>query len=961
MKFATRTMVAVWLTVLGALLSAQTVGPLLKGQDKGRSCEMILEELRVECEILGVLSETRMTMVFYNPNDRVMEGELTFPLPLGATVSGYALDVDGRMVDGVAVDKDKARRVFETEVRRGVDPGIVEQLAGNHFRTRVYPLPALGRRTVMVRYIGELDRRGQSAFYRLPLSLPYILKKISIRIQSLGERIQPEMDQSPLADLHFINWHQAYIAQGNAENIRLQGDMVIELPDAGRQRFYVQTTTRGQTYFYAWDQPGRAEPVAGAVPVRRLTLFWDASGSRADSDHRREFEFLRAWFRLQAQPVTVRLVLLRNGLDRPDIMPEVRDAEELIRRLQAVDYDGATNLDALAQDKEPSDISFLFSDGLGSFDHGSGRYRQARLYAVCATDGADYERLRWLAEQSGAESINLKAEDPQTAARRVGRPVFQYLGLTPETTGVDQVYPSLPRSVADDQIVCGRMRQTGCRIGLSYGRRGKSEQVSELDTAVEPVMPGNLLETFWAYKKVAELAQQAERNDEDIRRTASQYGLVTALTSLIVLERLDQYIEHGIMPPESLPQLRQQYRRHIDDLEAQRKGREKSKMERVLAMWRERLDWYGTDFSKLPAPKEDKRKMSRSQEATAELPAALAGGVSADEAPAPVREIARDQAVSAKSMTSDKDRNGSRTVTVTLKAFDPQTPYLHALQAAAPDEWLRVYMTQRRQFSDSPSFFVDCADFFYQKKMADLALRVLSNLAELKLEDPQLLRVLAGRLTLHKQPVLAGAFYEKILKLRPEEPQSYRDLALQLADLGQYRRAVELLNQVIFQDWDRFNGIEIVALMELNEIIRRAKQAGIDDLPVSPAFVQAVNTDLRLVLSWDADATDIDLHVVEPTGEEVCYSHKLSSSGGLVSNDFTQGYGPEEYVVRRAISGSYRIRVRYYGSQSQRLLGPVTVRVDIFTHFNRPGQQKRTVLLRLEDKKEMADVAEVKW
>ena len=52
-----------------------------------------------------------------------LEGELVFPLPEGTTVSGYGLDIDGVVVDGVVVTKEKARVAFEAETRRRVDPG----------------------------------------------------------------------------------------------------------------------------------------------------------------------------------------------------------------------------------------------------------------------------------------------------------------------------------------------------------------------------------------------------------------------------------------------------------------------------------------------------------------------------------------------------------------------------------------------------------------------------------------------------------------------------------------------------------------------------------------------------------------------------------------------------------------------------------------------------------------------
>lgn len=48
------------------------------------------------------------------------------------------------MVDGVPVPRQKARVAFEEEVRKQVDPGLVEWSGGNMFKTRVYPIPMGG-------------------------------------------------------------------------------------------------------------------------------------------------------------------------------------------------------------------------------------------------------------------------------------------------------------------------------------------------------------------------------------------------------------------------------------------------------------------------------------------------------------------------------------------------------------------------------------------------------------------------------------------------------------------------------------------------------------------------------------------------------------------------------------------------------------------------------------------------
>ena len=73
--------------------------------------------------------------------------------------------------------------------------------------------------------------------------------------------------------------------------------------------------------------------------------------------------------------------------------------------------------------------------------------------------------------------------------------------------------------------------------------------------------------------------------------------------------------------------------------------------------------------------------------------------------------------------------------------------------------------------------------------------------------------------------------------------------------------------------WDRFEQIELIALMEANCILPLARAAGVKDISLDPSLVKLPACDLRVVLTWDTDATDIDLHVVEPSGEEVYFEH----------------------------------------------------------------------------------------
>ena len=75
-------------------------------------------------------------------------------------------------------------------------------------------------------------------------------------------------------------------------------------------------------------------------------------------------------------------------------------------------------------------------------------------------------------------------------------------------------------------------------------------------------------------------------------------------------------------------------------------------------------------------------------------------------------------------------------------------------------------------------------------------------------------------------------------------------------------------------------------------------------------------------MTWHADNTDIDLWVTEPSGEKAFYEHNRTTIGGLVSRDFTQGYGPEEYLVRRAAHGTYKIEANYLRQPGHAAAGP---------------------------------------
>ena len=121
--------------------------------------EVALQSLKTEVKVAGGISTTVQTMVFKNNSDRILEGRLTFPLPENVSISGYALDINGKLRDAVPVEKEKAKDVFESIEKRNIDPGLIEKVEGNNFRTRIYPLNPRQTRTVQITYHMQLKKR----------------------------------------------------------------------------------------------------------------------------------------------------------------------------------------------------------------------------------------------------------------------------------------------------------------------------------------------------------------------------------------------------------------------------------------------------------------------------------------------------------------------------------------------------------------------------------------------------------------------------------------------------------------------------------------------------------------------------------------------------------------------------------------------------------------------------------
>jgi len=243
----------------------------------------------------------------------------------------------------------------------------------------------------------------------------------------------------------------------------------------------------------------------------------------------------------------------------------------------------------------------------------------------------------------------------------------------------------------------------------------------------------------------------------------------------------------------------------------------------------------------------------------------------------------------------------------------------------------------------------------WAKNFRSLGIEILRQVKSLKPEEPQSFLFLADALILNANKLIQDALSSND---RLEEA-SIKETVQKL-----YAEALGLLQHVIMGKWDvRFAQVESTSIVELNRLASFIKFHGFDVThhtlhSVDSRLLCPIVVDLRVMVVWDTDMTDVELHVREPSGERCFCFHNKTTDGGMLSRDFSHGYGPEEYLIRNARSGTYSISVKLFSSMSK--YTGTTISVHVWTFYGNPHkEQEKRYTLRLHKDRDEHEVARV--
>src|SRR5438132_961272 len=226
----------------------------------------------VEVKIDGQVAVTSIDQEFYNPNDQRLEGTYMFPVPKGAHIDKFSMEIGGKMMDAELLPADKARQIYEDIVRKMRDPALLEYAGRDLFKVRIFPIEPRSRKPIKISYTELLRSDAGALTYSYPLST----EKFSAQpIRSLSVKVEVKTEQ-PLASIYSPS-HKVEIKRDGPNRAVIGYESKDEKPDTDFQLIYSSEKRKRASNFIA-----DLKPIGGTAIADAFQTAFKARTERSD-------------------------------------------------------------------------------------------------------------------------------------------------------------------------------------------------------------------------------------------------------------------------------------------------------------------------------------------------------------------------------------------------------------------------------------------------------------------------------------------------------------------------------------------------------------------------------------------------------------------------------------------------------------------------------------------------------
>jgi hypothetical protein len=542
-----------------------------------------LRKLDIDVQAHGAVAQITVDAAFINPGASTLEGDFRFALPDGAVVTGYALDVNGAMIEGVLVDRPRAKALYEARVRRGADPGLAEIKAGNIFETHVFPIfPQRGRR-IRLRFAMPIPLAGLN----LPLNAEQPSEGWSTTIRVEDAASAPRASLPDGHPARFEREGPTFIARSGSQAQPLEGTLILARP--ALPPLILDHHASGEDDI---QLGGSLPPVAeGATRPERLSIYWDRSRARLASRLPDDLALVRQLIE-RTHPSSIELIAVNSsGAQRK----HPANAEEAVAWLQTLTYRGASSFAAVAQDSA-TDRCLLFANGHPTLDLAVPFAPRCRLDAVTSAADPDLAWLRHVAQAHGGTAHRIMARQIEALADRLAAPFIGVIALHDRD---GRALPFVPLDTAPGQwLILAKAPEGGpLTVQLAVNGMTRDEERSPPHDGTAFDGTGALL----ASDQLVDLTAPSLR--EDYIALSRRYGIASPSLSFLVLETAQDYFAARIDPPAGFPsEWRDDFQRQRKLVWADRDQQKERWVDSIAAQWQEKVQWWKTRFNPQAKP-----------------------------------------------------------------------------------------------------------------------------------------------------------------------------------------------------------------------------------------------------------------------------------------------------------------------------------------------------------------------
>jgi|ERR1043166_3698873 Ca-activated chloride channel family protein len=246
-----------------------------------------VSHVNVHTRINDQLAVTSVDQEFYNPNPSRLEGTFVFPVPKGARLDKFTMEIDGRPVEAELLAADKARHIYEDIVRKLKDPALLEYEGRDVFKVRIFPIEPNSRKRITLSYTQLLKADDGLVSYVLPLNTEKFsakpIKNVSVKVD-LGSKRPLKAIYSPTHSVE-VKRHGANTATTayEASDVQPDNDFALyfapEKDELGVNLLTYKTGTE-DGYFLLLASPG-VDVKEKQVVLKDVAFVLDTSGSMA--------------------------------------------------------------------------------------------------------------------------------------------------------------------------------------------------------------------------------------------------------------------------------------------------------------------------------------------------------------------------------------------------------------------------------------------------------------------------------------------------------------------------------------------------------------------------------------------------------------------------------------------------------------------------------------------------------